>query len=46
MIKSGYAQKILRVNRTNRTYIEEPLTQDLAKNYMGGARFGRKYYFN
>ena len=31
MIKGGYTQKILRVNLTNRTYIEEPLTQELAK---------------
>jgi aldehyde:ferredoxin oxidoreductase len=46
MIKGGYTQKILRVNLTNRTYIEEPLTQELAKNYMGGAGFGLKYLFN
>jgi aldehyde:ferredoxin oxidoreductase len=35
----GYNGKILRVNLTNMTLTEEPVTYDLARRYLGGAGF-------
>jgi aldehyde:ferredoxin oxidoreductase len=46
MLKGGYMGKLLRVNLTNQSYSEEPITEDLAKNFIGGAGFGIKYLFD
>jgi len=46
MIKGGYAGKVLRINLTNRSFSEEPLSEELAKKYLGGAGFAIKYLFD
>lgn len=46
MIKGGYMGKILRVNLTNQTYTEENTTEELARNFIGGAGFGIKFLFD
>jgi aldehyde:ferredoxin oxidoreductase len=46
MLKGGYMGKLLRVNLTNQTYSEEHITEELAKNFIGGAGFGIKYLFD
>lgn len=46
MIKAGYMGKILRVNLSTQTFTEEPVTEDLARNFIGGAGFGIKYLFD
>ncbi|MCR4431055.1 MAG: aldehyde ferredoxin oxidoreductase family protein [Tepidanaerobacteraceae bacterium] len=45
MISGGYTGKILRVNLTDKSYREEKLSEEVAKNYLGGAGFGLKYLF-
>lgn len=42
MLKGGYMGKILRINLTNLSYSEENLTEEMAKNFIGGAGFGIK----
>lgn len=46
MLKGGYMGKILRVNLTEQTFKEEETTEELARNFMGGAGFGVKYLFD
>jgi len=46
MYKGGYSGKILRVNLTDQTAKEEELSQDVAKDFIGGAGFGIKYLFD
>lgn len=46
MYSGGYAGKLLRINLTDKTYREEPVSEALARDYMGGAGFGIKYLFD
>lgn len=46
MLNSGYMGKILRVNLTNQTIVEEDVPEELARSFMGGAGFGVKYLFD
>jgi len=46
MYRGGYAGKILRINLTNRSTKEEPVSEELAKNYLGGAGFAIKYLYD
>jgi len=43
MLKGGYTGKVLRINLTDKSYAEEPLREDVAKKYLGGAGVGIKY---
>ena len=43
MIKGGFTGKVLRVNLAEKKYIEEPLREDVAIKYLGGAGVGIKY---
>jgi len=42
----GYSGKILRVNLTEKKIIEEPITMDFARNYVGGQGFGAKILYS
>jgi aldehyde:ferredoxin oxidoreductase len=42
-MSNGYMGKILRVDMTTRTTKEEPVTEELAKKYLGGVGFAFKY---
>lgn len=46
MYKGGYTGKILRVDLTNQTTKEEAVSEELAKNYLGGAGFAIKYLYD
>ena len=46
MYSGGYTGKILRVNLTNKTSKEEPLPEQIAREFVGGAGFGIKYLFD
>lgn len=46
MLKGGYMGKILRVNLSDQTYSEQSVTEELAKNFIGGAGFGIKFLFD
>lgn len=46
MFKGGYTGKVLRVNLTDQTAIEEELPLQMAKDFIGGAGFGIKYLFD
>jgi aldehyde:ferredoxin oxidoreductase len=46
MIKGGYAGKILRIDLSSQTVKEEPVSEDLARNYLGGAGFAIKYLYD
>lgn len=46
MFKGGYMGKILRVNLTRQISSEEELTEEMVKEYIGGAGFGIKYLFD
>jgi len=46
MYKGGYSGKILRVNLTDQTAKEEAPSQDVARDFIGGAGFGIKYLFD
>ena len=46
MYSGGYTGKILRINLTNKTTKEEPLSEALARDFMGGAGFGIKYLYD
>ncbi len=46
MIKGGYAGKILRVNLSDKSFREEPVTEELARNYLGGAGFAIKLLYD
>lgn len=43
MYKGGYAGQVLRINLTDKRAMVEPLPEEIAQNYMGGAGFGIKY---
>ncbi|MDW7739292.1 MAG: aldehyde ferredoxin oxidoreductase family protein [Bacillota bacterium] len=42
MFKGGYTGKTLRINLSNQTYSFEPTSEDMARNFIGGAGFGIK----
>ncbi len=42
----GYKNRILRVNLTERTLSEEPLSKDLIQDYIGGVGFGVKLLYD
>ncbi len=46
MYSGGYTGKILRINLTDRTSREERLSEDTARDFIGGAGFGIKYLFD
>jgi aldehyde:ferredoxin oxidoreductase len=46
MYSGGYTGRILRINLTNKTSKEEPLPEQLARDFIGGAGFGIKYLFD
>jgi aldehyde:ferredoxin oxidoreductase len=46
MYSGGYAGKILRINLSNKTSREEPLSEEMARNFIGGAGFGIKHLFD
>ena len=46
MYTGGYAGKILRINLSNKTTREEPLSEEMARDFIGGAGFGIKYLFD
>jgi len=46
MYSGGYAGKILRINLTERTSKAEPLQEQLARDFIGGAGFAIKYLFD
>ncbi len=46
MYSGGYTGKMLRVNLTDKTYKTEPVSEQLARDFMGGAGFGIKYLFD
>jgi len=46
MYSGGYAGKILRINLSNRTLTEERLSEEMARDFIGGAGFGIKYLFD
>ncbi|HSB65942.1 MAG TPA: aldehyde ferredoxin oxidoreductase family protein [Anaerolineales bacterium] len=46
MYSGGYAGKILRINLSDKTSREEPLSEEMAQNFIGGAGFGIKHLFD
>ena len=46
MNSGGYAGKILRIDLSSQSVKEEPLPEELAKNYLGGAGFTIKYLYD
>jgi len=42
----GYAGKLLRVNLTEGTWQDEPLTNELAERYIGGAGMAARILYN
>src|SRR4030043_392585 len=46
MYKGGYTGKILRVDLSSLSAKEEKLSEDLVKNYLGGAGFAIKYLYD
>ncbi len=46
MYKGGYAGKILRIDLTKQAAKEEPLPEEIVKNYLGGAGFAIKYIYD
>lgn len=46
MIKGGYMGKILRVNLSSRTFKEESISEEMARDFIGGAGFGIKLLFD
>lgn len=45
MIPCGYAGKILRVDLSNKTFVDEDLHNEFIKQYIGGAGFGARYLY-
>jgi aldehyde:ferredoxin oxidoreductase len=43
MYSGGYAGKVLRVDLTTRSHREEPLPEEIARDFIGGAGFTVKY---
>jgi aldehyde:ferredoxin oxidoreductase len=46
MFKGGYAGKVLRLNLSNLSAKEEPLPENLVRDYLGGAGFGIKVLYD
>jgi aldehyde:ferredoxin oxidoreductase len=46
MYSGGYTGKVLRVDLTTRSYAEEPLPAEVARDFIGGAGFTVKYLFD
>jgi len=46
MYKGGYAGKILRIDLTKQSSKEEAVSEELAKNYLGGTGFAIKYLYD
>jgi aldehyde:ferredoxin oxidoreductase len=46
MYSGGYAGKVLRINLSNKTSREEPLSEEMARDFIGRAGFGIKVLFN
>ena len=46
MYSGGYAGKILRINLSNKTSKEERLSEETARDFIGGAGFGIKHLFD
>ena len=46
MYSGGYTGKVLRVDLTGKTFAEEPLPVDVARDFIGGAGFTVKYLFD
>ena len=46
MYKGGYTGKIVRVDLTNQSAKEEAVSEELAKNYLGGTGFAIKYLYD
>jgi aldehyde:ferredoxin oxidoreductase len=46
MFKGGYTGRILRINLTDGSIKTEPLAEDLARAYIGGAGFGIKLLYD
>lgn len=43
---SGYKNRVLRVDLTSRTFSEEPLSEALIRDYVGGGGFGIKWLYD
>lgn len=46
MLKGGYMGKILRVNLTEKIFVEENTPEEMARDFVGGAGFGVKILFD
>ena len=46
MFQGGYTGKVLRINLTDQTSKTEPLSEPMAREYIGGAGFCLKYLFD
>jgi aldehyde:ferredoxin oxidoreductase len=46
MYSGGYAGRILRINLSNKASEEEPLSEEMARDFIGGAGFGIKHLFD
>ncbi len=46
MYKGGYTGRILRVNLTSQTASEEPLPEEIVRDYLGGAGIAIKYLYD
>ena len=46
MYSGGYAGKILRINLSTKTSKEERLSEEMARDFIGGAGFGIKHLFD
>ena len=46
MYTGGYTGKILRINLSSKSSKEEPLPEEMAQNFLGGAGFGIKHLFD
>jgi aldehyde:ferredoxin oxidoreductase len=46
LVSGGYAGKVLRINLSDRTAKEEQLSEEMARDFIGGAGFGIKHLFD
>ncbi|MGE5124427.1 MAG: aldehyde ferredoxin oxidoreductase family protein [Acidobacteriaceae bacterium] len=46
MYSGGYAGKTLRINLSDKTAREEPLAEEMGRDFIGGAGFGIKHLFD
>ena len=42
MYRGGYMGKVLRVDLSSKTFRDEPLAAEMARDFIGGVGFGRK----